>query len=100
MESDLYSIVKSLYSAPVSVLPTPGSNATSLSFTWYRVSLLFGIHYKSPFRLQDELRSGIVLLLHHHPLHPRHSNQRDADKINLPPVACLGFARRTRSATR
>jgi hypothetical protein len=67
MESNLYSIVKSCtlrlfrcYINKVLRLPTPGSNATSISFTWYRASLPFNIHYKSPFRLQDELRSGAV----------------------------------------
>jgi hypothetical protein len=77
MESNLYSIVKSCtlrlfrcYINKVLRLPTPGSNVTSISFTWYRASLPFNIHYKSPFRLQDELCSGVVLLIiHHHPLH-------------------------------
>jgi hypothetical protein len=42
-------------------------------------------------RLQDEFHSGVALLLvHHHPLHSRRSDQREADQIELPHVACPG----------
>jgi alpha-D-ribose 1-methylphosphonate 5-triphosphate synthase subunit PhnH len=37
---------------------------------------------KSPFCLQDELCSGVILfIVHHHPLHPCRSDQREAAAV-------------------